>query len=107
MTTKHDPDNYLKLSEPFDGPDEANAALAAFRPDDSEKYTPDWARSQFGDMPTFQWRGPDGQTAAVTILWAKEDAWLTDTSGEGSVAIPIPTKGAARRLVAALRECFE
>lgn len=81
--------------------------VADIWPDDEEKYTPEWARSQFGDMPTFAWSGPDGQRASLTILWAKEDAWLTDTSGEGSVAIPIPTKGAARRLVAALRECFE
>jgi hypothetical protein len=30
MKTTHDPENYLKLSEPFDGPDQANAALTAF-----------------------------------------------------------------------------
>jgi hypothetical protein len=30
MKTINDPANYLKLSEPFDSPDEANAALSRF-----------------------------------------------------------------------------
>jgi hypothetical protein len=30
MKTTHDPENYRKLSAPFDGPDEANAAVKAF-----------------------------------------------------------------------------
>lgn len=81
--------------------------VADIWPDDFEKYTPEWARTQFGDMPTFTWSGPNGQKASLTILWAKEDAWLTGSGEEGSVAIPLPTKGAARRLVAAIRECCE
>ena len=81
--------------------------VADVRPDDGEKYTPEWARAEFGDMPVFAWSGPDGQQALLMIPWAKEDAWLSGLDGEGTVTIPLPSKGAARRLVAALRECCE
>lgn len=81
--------------------------VADIWPDDLEKYTPEWAHAEFG--PSRLYLCGDGDMLPVCIDFDPHDdlLWITNADAH-SVVIPAPqTKGAARRLVAAIRECCE
>lgn len=81
--------------------------VADIWPDDEERYTAEWARTQFG--PSRLYLCGDGDTPPVCINFGPHDdlLWITNADAH-SVAIPAPpTKGAARRLDEAIRECCE
>lgn len=80
---------------------------ADVRPDDGEKYTPEWAQAEFGPGRLYI-RG-DSDILPVCIDFDPNDdvLWITNADGQYVVVPHPPTRGAARRLVAALRECCE